>query len=582
MNASLPKLPSFSLFDRLFDFLHSLRPVDRLVISVLGLLFVALAGYNLFVFGKSLLVEVPISGGTLIEGAIGSPRFINPVLAITRADYDLMALTYSGILRLSPSGDLVNDLAESVTVSDDGKVYNIILRDDRYFHDGVKVTADDVAFTIGLIQKAGLKSPIRGNWSGVTVEVINSRELNLVLESPYAPFKENLTLGILPKHIWQTLSEEEFPFSQRNVEPIGSGPYQVASIKRGSDGLVSEYVLEPSADYKNETHIKEIIVRYYPNEESVANALKRGEITSTAALGERWLATLDHDQYQFISEPLPRVFSIFFNQNRTPVLRDAAVRQALNAAIDRDELISRALYGYGRSTDSPLPAGWTAEAATTTAPKSAEERLAEATNILVSGGWTKNQNGRWEKQIDGANVPLMFTVRSANGDLFEKIASYLTETWQALGVEVSFEFYEQGDLVQTIIRPRDYQALLFGMDVGRSLDLYPFWHSASREDPGLNVSLYANMTVDQLVSDLRTATSTDSRDKLIGRFVTEIEREQPAIFLFSPTFDYVTKKGITLPDIKKIQKQSERFSNIYQWYMDQGNVWPFFTDQNDR
>src|SRR5690606_21921144 len=120
--------------------------------------------------------------------AIGSPRFINPVLAITKADNDLVALTYSGLVRLSPDGQLQNDLAESVTVSDDGTVYNVILKDDRYFHDGTKVTAEDVAFTIGLIQKAGLKSPLRGNWSGVTVEVINSHELNFVLDSAYTPF----------------------------------------------------------------------------------------------------------------------------------------------------------------------------------------------------------------------------------------------------------------------------------------------------------------------------------------------------------------------------------------------------------
>jgi peptide/nickel transport system substrate-binding protein len=580
MNLPHPKSFGFSLFDRLFNYIESLRPLDRFIVAFLALLFVVMAVYNLYSYGRGFLVEVPVGGGTLIEGAVGAPRFINPVLAITRADHDLMTLTYSGLMRLSPDGNLENDLAESVTVADDGRVYNIVLSNDRYFHDGVKVTAEDVAFTIGLIQKASLKSPIRGNWSGVTVEVIGSHELNLVLQNPYMPFMENLTLGILPKHIWQTLTDEEVPFSQYNIEPIGSGPYKVSNITRSPSGLVSEYQLIRSNDYQDAAHIERIIMRYYQNEEAVTTALREGEITSTAALSEHWLSTLDKDQYTFTSEPLPRVFSIFFNQNRTPVLRDLAVRKALDVAVDREELVRRSVAGFGHAAVSPLPANWMGlEIANQ--DEASTDRMAEATAILVDGGWTKDQNGRWEKQIDGANVPLVFTIRSANGELFEKMAAYLSETWQTLGAEVNFEFYEQGDLVQTIIRPRDYQALLFGMDIGRSLDLYPFWHSSSREDPGLNVSLYANITVDRLVNEMRTATSTTGRDQLIDQFVTEIEEERPAIFLFTPSFDYVTTKNVTTPGFKRLQRQSERFSNIHEWYMNESGVWPIFSDQNN-
>lgn len=581
MNLPSPKVFGSSLFDKFFSYLDSLQPVDRVIFGTLLLIFVVATTYNFYIFASGFLVEVPVPGGTLIEGTIGSPRFINPVLAITRADNDLVALTHSGLLRLSGDGTLENDLAESITISDDGRVYNVVLRGDRYFHDGVKVTAEDVSFTIGLIQKAALKSPLRGNWSGVTVEVINSQELNLVLENPYTPFKENLTLGILPRHIWQTLSDEEFPFSQHNVEPVASGPYKISAVTRNSAGLASEYQLELSDDYRQEGHIQNIVFRFYQNEEEVVAALKAGEITSTASLSERFLTELEPEKFNFTSEPLPRVFSIFFNQNRNPVLRDAAARKALNLAIDRDELVSRTVGGFGSPTDTPIPAGWVELEDEAETPKSPEERLEEATKALIEGGWVKNQNGRWEKDIDGASMPLVITVRSANGMLFEKMASYLSETWQSLGAEVTFEFYEQGDLVQTIIRPRDYQALLFGMDIGRSLDLYPFWHSGSREDPGLNVSLYANITVDGLVNEMRTATSTEARDESIRKFVREVESEQPAIFLFTPSFEYVTKKNIIVAPMKKIQKPSERFSNVDDWYINQSGVWPIFVNENN-
>ena len=576
MNLYPPK--RFGIFDRLFSYLDSLRPLDRAIFLGLLALFLISLSICLYSWGRSFLVEVPVSGGTLVEGIVGSPRFINPVLAITRADHDLVALTYSGLLKLTPEGTLTNDLAESVTISDDGRVYNIILRQDARFHDGVSVTAEDVAFTIDLIQNAELKSPLRGNWSGVSVEVIGPHELNLVLANPYTPFRENLTVGILPRHIWNTLSEEELPFSQHNIEPIGSGPYRVESVTRNEAGLVSEYDLRAFDGYTKEANIDQIIVRFYQNEEAVVEALRKNEITSTASLSEQSLTDINFDKYNVISEPLPRVFAVFLNQNRNVVLRDPAVRAALTEAIDREALIESAVGGYGEATDSPLPSS---SASMEADGRTGEERIESARAILEEGGWVRGTDGSYLKTFDGQVSVLELTVRSANGSLFERSAEYLTSVWRALGADVTFEFYDQSDLVQTIIRPRDYEALLFGLDVGRSLDLYPFWHSSSREDPGLNVSLYANINVDSLVSEMRVATSTEERDRLVEEFVSEIENDAPAIFLFSPSFAYVISKEVTTADFKMMQRPSERWSNVTDWYMQESGVWPIFVNKND-
>lgn len=576
MSLISPKSFGFSVFDKIFGYLDSLRPTDRLIYAALLVVFLMSATWSLYLLSRSYLTSIPVGGGVLIEGAIGSPRFINPVLALTRADSDLTTLTYSGLLRLSPEGTLVNDLAESITVSDDGRVYNIILRQDRYFHDGTRVKAEDVAFTIGLIQKSALKSPLYGNWNGVVVEVIDTYELNFVLESPYSPFMENLTVGILPKHIWSILSEEELPFSQHNIEPIGSGPYQVERVARNSAGLISEYELKASGEQKQSANIDRIIIRFYQNEEEIVNALHSGEINSTSYLSDRSLSSLKDGPFTFISEPLPRVFSVFLNQNKNPALRDNSARAAMEILVDREEIINAAVNGYGLPAYSPIPAGWLDAGEATPARPTKEERLVLAREILESNGWNQSVNGRWVKSIDGVDTPLLFAVRSANDTLFEKIASNLSLSWQELGIEATFEFYEQSDLVQTVIRPRDYQALLFGIDLGRSLDFYPFWHSANREDPGLNVSLYANITVDQLVSNLRTATSTEDKQQLMEQFVAEIDKDKPAIFIFTPSFEYVVSSNINVTEMKHIQKPSERFSNVTNWHMNESKVWPFF------
>ncbi len=561
----------FSLFDRLFAYLKALRPGDGLTIKAISLLVITSGLISLYEFNQKYIVTVPTSGGVLIEGVIGSPRFVNPVLASTRADNDLVALTYSSLVKLSPNGNLDNDLAQSITISDDGLTYNVILRQDKFFSDNTPVKAEDVAYTIAMIQNPDIKSPLRGNWSGVSVEVVNEYEVNFVLDKAYTPFIENLTVGILPKHIWSNLTPDEFPFSQHNTEPIGSGPYKVVNVERDDSGLINEYQLKST---KEESHITDITLRFYQNESSVETALKEKEINATTALSEKTLTKFDNENWQVSETILPRVFSLFFNQNRSAAMRDSAARKALDAAINRDELINKVLSGYGEIATSPIPSGFSNQNT-----DSSEDNIngqEAAKQILVDGGWTQSADGHWEKEIDGSNTRLSITIRTANTPVFEDTASYLVEVWHALGVDVNVELYDQTDLVQSVIRPRDYQALLFGIDVGRPLDLYPFWHSSQREDPGLNVALYANITTDRLLEKIRTEQDETIKAGELNDFISEIQNDHPAIFLFDPAFTYLSATNIHPEVMNKLAKPSERFSNISNWYIEEDKVWPIF------
>lgn len=568
-----------SPLDRVLAYLENRLPSDKLILYVLIAVFVVSAGYALVKLNKNSIVSVPNPGGTLVEGVIGTPRFVNPVLAITRADHDLVALTYSGLMKPGATGQLENDLAEKITISDDGLVYNIVLKDGQTFHDGTTLTTKDVAFTINLIQNQELKSPLRGNWSGVTIEVIDDRELNLVLDAPYSPFAENLTVGILPAHIWSELSTEELPFSQHNTEPIGSGPYQVSEIKRGNGGLVSSYILTPYAGAYEVPKIESVVVRFFQNEEGLLEALATEEISSTAYLSDETVNNLS-GEYNVVKEPLPRVFAVYFNQNKSAALRDRSARKALSVMIDRNELVSQNLDNAGIPTDTPLPSGFFELKSTSTkqANLTLSERVSEAREILFAGGWTETDQSGWEKEIDGNTANLSITIRTANSALFEKTASYLENTWRELGVEVGVELYEQSDLVQAVIRPRDYESLLFGADVGRALDLYPFWHSSEREDPGLNIALYANITTDKLLEDMRTTRDESVKSDLTTQFVNEINDDIPAIFLFSPIFNYVLQNQITIVPEKKLMRPSDRFASIIEWHMSEDRVWPIFAN----
>ena len=132
--------------------LRLFSPGERIVLYALTVLLAGSVLALLILINDKVTTTVPSEGGALVEGAVGTPRFVNPLLAISQVDQDLTTLTYSGLMRATPGGDLVPDLAENYTVSDDGTVYTFHIRGDATFHDGTPVSAHDVAFTVSLAQ----------------------------------------------------------------------------------------------------------------------------------------------------------------------------------------------------------------------------------------------------------------------------------------------------------------------------------------------------------------------------------------------------------------------------------------------
>src|SRR3989344_3730483 len=223
--------------------IRTLSPLEKIVFGALIIIFIGSTLALLSSVNRFLVREVPAHGGRLAEGVIGSPRFINPLLASSDADRDLTSLVYAGLLKATPEGKLVPDLAERYTISPDGLVYDFVIREYAKFHDGTPVTAADVAISILKAQDPALKSPKRASFDGVIIEVKGDRELSFILKQPYAPFLENATLGILPSHIWRDADAEQFPFSPYNIEPIGAGPYKIGQIKRNSSVILTSYEL---------------------------------------------------------------------------------------------------------------------------------------------------------------------------------------------------------------------------------------------------------------------------------------------------------------------------------------------------
>jgi peptide/nickel transport system substrate-binding protein len=529
---------------------------------------------------SAYLVEVPIRGGTLIEGVIGNPRFINPVLALSEADKNLTILVYSGLIRVTPKGEIENDLAAEVKISDNRLTYIVRIADEARFHDGTSVGADDVIFTIQKITDPVIKSPRRGNWEGITLEKIDEKTVSFSLKQAYTPFIYNLAVGILPKHIWKNVSDDEFSFSQFNTIPTGSGPYKVERVERNSGGIPNFYKLTSFDSPIGKTpFIKNLVFRFYPSEATLIDAYNTHTVESLSGISPEKILELKSNGSSVISSPLPRVFAVFFNQGQSKVLLNKEVRQALDLVSPKEEIVKKILGGYGSVINGPLPAGiypWTTEGKSLTSPA---EKLEEAQELLSKSGWKANEEtGVLEKKSAGSIITLSFSLSTGDAPELRQVANELANAWSQLGAKVEILVFETGELNQSVIRPRNFDALLFGEVVGRNADLYPFWHSSQRNDPGLNISLYANNRADKFLENARTAESPHLVESNYKSFTEEIRSDAPAVFLYTPGFLYVVPKKVKAVRLGSLTISQDRFLSVRDWYIETNKVWKIFNN----
>jgi peptide/nickel transport system substrate-binding protein len=133
------------------------------------------------IVSESATSVVPARGGELTEGIVGTPRFVNPLLAASDADRDLTMLVYSGLMRARPDNTLVPDLADHYEVSDDHLTYTFTIREDATFHDGTPVSAHDVVYTVTTAQNPLYKSVRRVDWDGVVAQEIDTHTVRFTL-----------------------------------------------------------------------------------------------------------------------------------------------------------------------------------------------------------------------------------------------------------------------------------------------------------------------------------------------------------------------------------------------------------------
>jgi len=518
----------------------------------------------------------PTVGGEIVEAAVGTPRSLNPILSVSNdVDNDLTRLIFSRLFTTDGAGRVVPDLVERYDISPDQKTYTFTLLENARWHDGEPLTVDDVIFTLSLIQDPAWKSPLQPLLKDVKFEKTDDRTISLTLAEPYAQFLSRLNFGILPRHVWKDVNPQDAAMAEASLKPVGSGPFKFSDMKRDKRGFVLSYTVERNGDYYKEApYLEKLSFRFYPDYATALEALGKRQVQSLSFVPRDMRAGLSGISHVLpVSLELPQVTAVFFNPRNNDALKDKDVRRALTMAIDKVRILFDVLGGDGHPLDRPPLPGLSA---TSTAP--VPFRIDEAGALLDELGWKVDpEDGFRKKDVDGdpKTDPKTPSVALTTVDQPENlnVASIIRSGWSALGVETTINATPASEIHRTVIKPREYEALLYGQLMGTDPDLYPFWHSSQIQDPGLNLAMFANKDADKALEEARRTADPAARQDAYRRFLGILATELPAAFLYSPSYTYPMPTELHGFTGTRVASPSDRFATVTSWYLETARVW---------
>ena len=429
--------------------------------------------------------------------------------------------------------------------------------------------ADDVVFTYELIQNPDLQSPLRLSWNRVEVEKLDERTVRLVTREASASFLSNLTVGLLPKHIWENVPVESFALSKFNLEPVGAGPYKVAEIKRGRGGEVKSMSLKTFPRYHGGgPFLKTVIFKFYETADELIEAYQGREVGAVGYIPfDESLFTVPKSTVRQFLLPLSQYQAVFVNRIKNPApLEDVRVRLALAKSVDKKKIIAEVYGGQAAEAYGPILPGHLGYHPEIPGAEMNIYDSEKARALLEEAGWILDEAAGFRKDKQGRIITLSLLTNNFPPNV--RVAEALKKMWEGIGIQIMLNIETAADLESRFIRSRNYELLLFAQNVGADPDPYPFWHSSQLRDPGVNFSTFSNRTADKLLVEARGALGALERAAKYRQFQEIFVGDAPAIFITQSVFVYNLPQAVKGASLKTITTPSERFANINEWYVE--------------
>lgn len=539
----------------------NLQNAKRFIAGWLTLLVLLITGVALqtSALGKHYLEPSPVGGGVITEGIKGAFSNGNPLYAASVVDSSVAKLVFSSLMTYDNNGKLAGDLAESWDMSTNGQVFTVKIKPNTYWHDGKKLTSKDVVYTYKTIQNPDSKSPLSSGWKGIKIEAVNEKTVKFTLPSPYAPFLNLLTNGIVPEHILGQKSVESLRGDQFNTQTlIGSGPFEFKRVVGKSAQAGQEIILSANEEYHDGApQLEGFSFKTYEDSNKLAKDLKAKKVTTASGLSYKDQELPTEYSYPFVQNSA----TMLFIKTTSPNVADVKVRQALIKGTVTKNLSAK--NGFETvSVKAPLlssQAGYNKDIEQFVYAKP------EAEKLLDEAGWVKTPNAKY-RQKDGKELSLKLV--SENNEIYPQIATELQKQWADIGVKLDVSFVTPEQITQTYIPNHEYDIFLYGVNIGPDPDVYAYWHSsqAAEGSPRLNLSEYKSPTSDLALESARSRANTELRVAKYKPFLTSFKNDVPAIGLYQPRYLYLASQPIYgIDNSRHISSPEERFNNVNNW-----------------
>ncbi|MBN1486807.1 MAG: hypothetical protein JW981_04145 [Anaerolineae bacterium] len=514
----------------------------------------------------------PARGGTYVESVGGYPQSLNPLLSFYNdADSDVVALTFSGLTQMTMYGDVEPDLAQGWEVDSRGMTYTFRLRNDALWHDGVYVTADDVLFTVALIQDPDYPGPqdIASLWRSVRVEKIDSYTVRFSLQEPYAAFLDYTTLGLLPAHVLEGIRAADLPTLDFNRAPVGTGPFRLVDVTT-AEGQITSVTLKRFERYYGElSYLENIVLRFYPTPRAAFDVYLDGSVEGISRipsdlLSEAW----KQESLVLHSAPTSEMTMIYLNELMTDTLPfgNSSVRQALLYGLDRQALIDNVLMGQGIVPETPLlPGTWAYDTAGVNRyPYDPDRAMIE----LSEAGWVRSSITEPLRNVAGQ--VMAFDLIAANESRDLAMANYVAELWGDLGISVTVKGVPPLAL-SGALESRSYEALLTHLVIPGDPDPYPLWHD-TQAFVGQNYTGFRHRRISEILEQARMTADRQERKVLYREFQQLFMEEVPALPLYVPVYTYGVDSRVQGSQMMPLMYTGDRFKTISDWFVLQRRV----------
>lgn len=529
-------------------------------VSILVILITA-TGMQLLWNNSNYATKAPIEDGSYAEAVLGPIETLNPLFASTQAEKSADYLMFSRIFNYDSSGNLGYDLASNFSITDGGKVYKISIRHDVLWHDGKKLTTKDIAYTIDLLKNKDLHSIISG-WDNISMKVIDDYNIEFTLKDVYAPFKHALTFPVMPSHILSKIKPSEIRESSFSQNPVGSGPFKfnfIQKLDNSSDNKVI-YLSRNENYYRTTMNLASFQLHAYEDSESILKAMSKGEVNASTGFSSIESKILKSNKYTTFHQPIYSGVYAILNMNN-PILSNRNIRKALQSSVRIDEIKDKI---NNKAPDLFLP--FITNQISGDVPMKPVYNLTLANENLSKLGWALNKDGLREK----GNKQLKLNITTVKNSELESVAKILSEQWRSLGIIIETKVIDPDDVsqsfTQTVLQPRNYDILLYKLDIGADPDVYVYWHSSQISNSGLNLSNYSNSISDDALVSARNTLDSQLRNAKYATFAKQWLSDVPAIGLYQSTMQYsINKNTYSINPTSTFISSVDRYNNIVDW-----------------